>query len=262
MPSTIPMSSLGLARMPLLADLSQQRLDALAAQCTWRRFEAGQPIVSRATNGGDVHLIVDGRVRIHVYAADGREVLFTHVQEGSIVGDFAAVDGGLRTTDAHASTRVLSASLPGADFKQLLRDEPRVEERYVRYLVGLVRMLTDRVIELSTLAVQNRIRAEVLRQARAAVEPDSDFARLEPAPRHADLAAQVGTTREQVTRELSALTRQGLLQKTGRALLVPDLHRLQELVLGGAEAGEREVAPLSASRARRTPSHDGRYSPR
>jgi CRP/FNR family transcriptional regulator, cyclic AMP receptor protein len=262
MPSNIPMSSLGLARMPLLADLPQERLDALAAQCTWRRFEPGQPLVSRDTTGGEVHLIVDGRVRIHVYAADGREVLFTQVQEGSIVGDFAAVDGGLRTTDAHASTRVLSASLSGAEFKQLLREEPRVEERYVRYLVGLVRALTDRVIELSTLAVQNRIRAEVLRQAQAAVEPDSDFAKLEPAPRHADLAAQVGTTREQVTRELSALTRQGLLQKTGRALLVTDLHRLQDLVRGASEGGDRAEAALTASRASRTPSHDGRYSPR
>ena len=260
MASQIPMSSLGLARMALLEGLPQQRLDALAAQCTWRRFEPGQPIVSRDTSGADVHLIVDGQVRIHVYAADGREVLFTQLHQGAIVGDFAAVDGGLRTTDAHASTRVLSASLSSAHFKQLLRDEPLVEERYLRYLVGLVRMLTDRVIELSTLAVQNRIRAEVLRQAQAAAETDSDFAKLEPAPRHADLAAQVGTTREQVTRELSALTRQGLLQKTGRALLVTDVQRLEQLVRSASD-GDRAAA-VTASATRRTPSHGVRYTPR
>jgi CRP/FNR family transcriptional regulator, cyclic AMP receptor protein len=260
MASLVPMSSLGLARMPLLAELPQARLATLAASCTWRRFEPGQVILSRHARGGDVHLIVDGRVRIHVYAADGREVLFTHVQEGAIVGDFAAVDGGLRTTDAHAVTQVLSAALPAADFKQLLREEPRVEERYVRYLVGLVRTLTDRVIELSTLAVQNRIRAEVLRQAEAAAEPDSDFAKLEPAPRHADLAAQVGTTREQVTRELSSLTRAGLLQKTGRALLVTNVQRLQDLVRGGE--ADRAAAPISSPAGRRTPAHGERYSPR
>lgn len=260
MASHVPMSSLGLARLPLLADLPPRRLEAVAARCTWRRFEPGQLIVSRDTAGAEVHLIVDGRVRIHVHAADGREVLFTQVQEGSILGDFAAIDGGLRTTDAHAGTHVVSAALSGADFRQLLREEPRVQERYVRYLVGLVRMLTDRVIELSTQAVQNRIRAEVLRQAQAAAEEDSDFARLEPAPRHADLAAQVGTTREQVTRELSALTRQGVLQKTGRALLVTDVQRLQALVRGAAE--ERPQAALSPSPGRRTPSHGERRSPR
>jgi CRP-like cAMP-binding protein len=257
------MSSLGLARMPLLAELPRERLDALAARCTWRRFQPGQVIVSRNTSGGEVHLIVDGKVRIHVYSGEGREVLFTQVQEGAIVGDFAAVDGGLRSTDAHACTRVLSASLPSEEFRQLLREEPRVEERYVRYLVGLVRTLTDRVIELSTLAVQNRIRAEVLRQAQAAAG-DSDFARLEPPPRHADLAAQVGTTREQVTRELSALARQGLLQKSGGALVVPDVHRLQALVRGASEggAGTEAEPPFSPPRGPRTPAHGARYSAR
>lgn len=224
-------STLGLARTPLLAGLSQERLQDLAGRCVWRRFEPGQAILARNAVGADVHLIVDGRVRIHVYGPDGREVLFTQVQEGGIVGDFAAVDGGLRTTDAHASSRVLSASLPAPDFRLLLREEPRVEERYVRYLLGLVRSLTDRVIELSTLGVQNRIRAEVLRLARGVAE-GADNARLDPAPRHADLAAQVGTTREQVTRELSALTRSGLLQKSGSALLVTDLKCLEQLACG------------------------------
>lgn len=231
MVASVQMSTLGLARAPLLADLSQDRLNDLAGRCTWRRFEPGQAIVSRNAAGGEVHLIVDGRVRIHVYAADGREVLFTHVQEGGIVGDFAAVDGGPRTTDAHASSRVLSASLRAPDFRTLLREEPRVEERYVRYLLGLVRSLTDRVIELSTLGVQNRIRSEVLRLARG-TSNGSNSAQIMPAPRHADLAAQVGTTREQVTRELSSLARQGLLEKDGSALLVTDLRRLEELACG------------------------------
>lgn len=229
------MSFLGLARNPLLADLSSERLGGLAARCVWRRFERGQLIVSRNSSAGDVHLIVDGHVRIHVYSSDGREVLLTQVQEGAIVGDFAAVDGGPRTTDAHATSKVLCASLSAPDFKQLLREEPRVEERYVRYLVGLVRALTDRVVELSTLGVQSRVRTELLRLARAGDAVDG-MARLEPPPRHADVAACVGTTREQVTRELSALTRLGLLRKSDGALIVTDVARLENLVRGTTSA--------------------------
>lgn len=241
-------SSLGLARSPILAGLPQERLAQLAGRCAWRRYEPGQVLVARNAPGGDVHLIVDGRVRIHVYAADGREVLLTQVQEGGIVGDFAAVDGGLRTTDAHASSAVLSASMPATEFQRLLREEPRVEERYLRYLVGLLRALTDRVIELSTLAVQDRIRVELLRLARAAARGNA--ARLEPPPRHADLAAQLGTTREQVTRELSLLAREGLLERVGPALVVTDVARLEALVreaAGGAPT--RRAGPGSPARA-------------
>jgi CRP/FNR family cyclic AMP-dependent transcriptional regulator len=247
------MSVLGLARMPLLEGLARERLEELAQRCAWRRFANGQLIVARDAPAGEVHLIVDGRVRIHVCTADGREVLFTHVQEGGIVGDFAAVDGGLRATDAHACGSVLSASLSAANFRELLHCEPQVEERYLRSLVGLVRTLTLRIVELSTQAVQSRIRAEVLRQAHAGQGAGAE-ARIEPAPRHADLAAQVGTTREQVTRELSAMTRDGLLQKGRGVLVVTDVPRLEALVRSG---GEFRTPP-----ARRTPSHGARYSSR
>lgn len=260
----LPMSALGLAHTPLLADVPRARLDQLAACCTWRKFEPGQEIVSRNAAAGDVHLIVVGRVRIHVHTGDGREVLFKHLQEGGIVGDFAAVDGGLRSTDAHAVSHVMSAAMRAADFRQLLLDEPRVEGRYVQHLVGLVRALTDRVIELSTLAVQNRIRSEVLRQAHAA-GAGGGSARLSPAPRHADLAAQVGTTREQVTRELSALTRQGLLQKSGGTLVVTDVRWLED---SGARRGRGRcprpapAAALSAAPVSRIPSRCARCRPR
>ena len=46
------------------------------------------------------------------------------------------------------------------------------------------------------------------------------------------MASQVSTYREQVTRELSALVKAGVLAKDGRALRVLDLARLQALANG------------------------------
>jgi len=55
-------------------------------------------------------------------------------------------------------------------------------------------------------------------------------ASIEPAPKHAEIAAQVSTYREQVTRELSRMVKQGLLTRAGRALVVPDVSQLESLV--------------------------------
>ena len=96
-------------------------------------------------------------------------------------------------------------------------------------LAALVRSLSERVIDLSTLGVQNRIHAEILRLARAAGVA-RNRARLEPGPKHADIASQVSTYREQVTRELSALARAGILEKDGAALVVCDVARLEKMV--------------------------------
>jgi len=44
----------------------------------------------------------------------------------------------------------------------------------------------------------------------------ANAARVEPAPAHRDIASHVGTSREEVTRELSRLGRDGLLERAGR----------------------------------------------
>jgi CRP-like cAMP-binding protein len=96
-------------------------------------------------------------------------------------------------------------------------------------LVTSVRELTERVFDLSTLGVQNRVHAELLRLAREA-GVRGNAARLDPAPKHTELASQVSTYREQVTRELSALVKQGLLERSGHALVITDVARLEKIV--------------------------------
>ncbi|GKT23575.1 hypothetical protein AVHM3334_12070 [Acidovorax sp. SUPP3334] len=141
----------------------------------------------------------------------------------------AAIDGGPRSADVVAVDDTLVASLSREGFLALLRDEPRVAQRVMHYLTTLVRQLSDRVIDLSTLGVHHRVHAELLRLARLA-GVQANQARIEPAPAHADLASRISTNREQVTRELGALVKAGVLQKDGRALVVTDAQRLERMV--------------------------------
>ena len=225
----IPRSSLALRRIALLEGLSDERLDLLAQHCSWHSVDAGKPLLMRAEQQGDVFLLVSGRVRVTTYSANGRQVTFRDSEPGEHFGDIAAIDGGPRSADVVTLEASVLASLDRAAFMALLREEPVVAERVMQRLASLVRQLSERVIDLSTLGVQNRLHAELLRLARVA-GVENNQARLEPAPRHADLASQISTNREQVTRELNVLVRSGVLQKEGKALLVADAARLESMV--------------------------------
>lgn len=224
-----PPSSLGLRAIALLRGLAPGRLEALARDCAWRNFESGQSIISRAAPDRDLYFIVSGRVRVTTYSAAGRQVTFRDFGAGEHFGEVAAIDGLARSADVVGLEAGLLASLPPASLLKLLREEPAVAERLLRDLAGLVRRLSERVIDLSTLGVHQRLYAEVLRLAREA-GVRANRARIDPAPKHADLASQVSTYREQVTRELSVLAKRGVLGKDGRALVVLDVARLQKMV--------------------------------
>jgi CRP-like cAMP-binding protein len=222
-------SSLGLRSIGLLEGLSPENLDSLARQCVWRHYEAGKRIISRDAADRDVYLLVAGRVRITTYSHGGRQVTFRDIAAGEIFGEVAALDDKPRTADVIAVKASLIASMPPAAFRRLLAEEAQLGARMLKRLASLVRSLSERVIDLSTLGVQNRIHAEVLRLAReAGVARNS--ARIEPAPKHADIASQVSTYREQVTRELSALARAGILVKDRGALVVRDIKGLERMV--------------------------------
>jgi CRP-like cAMP-binding protein len=222
-------SALGLRRVDVLQGLPDAMLDALAGECAWRTFDPGEHIISRDADDHSAYFIVTGRVRVTMYSRTGRQVTFTDQRAGELLGELAAIDGGRRALDVIALEPTLVAAVPPATFMQLLFSHPRVVERVLRRLTGLVRETAERVIELSTLGVQNRIHAELLRLAsKAGIE--ANRARLEPAPRHADIASRVSTNREQVTREMTVLANAHLIAKDGAAMVVLDVERLARMV--------------------------------
>lgn len=228
-PRAVQPSTLGLRRVELFEGLPQERLDTLARQCAWRNYQEGQRIISREGADRDVHLLLAGRVRVTAYSGAGRQVTFTDIDATEVFGDIAAIDGGPRSADVLALGSCLIACMPAAVFRQLLADEPAIAERALRRLAAVVRRLSGRVFDLSTLGVQNRIHAELLRIAREA-GVTGNMARVDPAPKHAEIASQVSTYREQVTRELSTLVKMGLAGKDGRALVIRDFKRLERMV--------------------------------
>ena len=218
-----------LADVDLFRDLAPQVVTAIARQCSWKRYSAHQQILAHDDESNSVHFLVCGRAKAAYYAFSGREVIFRDIPAGEIFGEIACIDGLPRSASVFASSECLVASLGQTQFKALLSEHPEVGYALQRRLCRMIRSLTERVVEFSTLAVNNRIHAELLRLARDA-SADGRSAVLDPAPTHADIAARVATHREAVTREMGELRRRGILEKDGNRLVVPDIARLAVLV--------------------------------
>ena len=107
-------SILGLKRVRLLEGLADETLGSLVRQCRWRRFGAGERIISREAVDNDVYLIVSGRVRITAFSAGGRQVTYADMPAGHWFGDFAAIDGQSRSADVVALEETVLASLTPA----------------------------------------------------------------------------------------------------------------------------------------------------
>lgn len=218
-----------LQAVKLFADLPAERVSAIEQLCIWRTCDAGETILNHLEASDEVCFLVEGKARASVYSLAGKSVSFCDIDAGEMFGEYAAIDGGPRSASIEAMTTCVIGSLPGASFRQLLRSEPSLALKLLHQCVGKIRVLSTRIYEFSTLAVSNRIHAEILRLARLAEASDGS-AHISPAPTHAEIASRTSTHREAVTRELNRLVRDGVVERRGRTLSVKDVSRLARLV--------------------------------
>ena len=218
-----------LADVAIFRDLPAADLEALSQRCTWRRFDSDQQIVGHLDDTRDVHFIVRGKVRVIVYSFAGKEVTFRDIPAGELFGELSALDGQPRSANVVALEPSLTAALSNEVFNEIVDSHPKIAKALLLRLTQQVRGLTERIFQFSTLAVKNRIHAELLRLAEASCD-DGNTAMITPVPKHAEMASRLSTHREAVTRELTQLAQNGLLERRKEGLFIRDLERLGRMV--------------------------------
>ncbi|MEL0019630.1 MAG: Crp/Fnr family transcriptional regulator, partial [Rickettsiales bacterium] len=188
-----------------------------------------EQVIDRQSDSCDLYFIVEGRARVVNYSLSGREVTFDDREGGQYFGELAALDGEPRSANVVALENTVVACLSREGFHELLMDYPQVAVKILMNLAKIVRISTDRIMDLSTLGANNRVHAELLRLAKPGMK-DDNTAVISPIPIHGDIASRVSTTRETVARVFSDLTREGILQRDRDALIILDVDHLTEIV--------------------------------
>ncbi len=229
MGQNIQPNSQSLAGVRLFQDLDQRERAAVAERCRGRTYGPGETVIEANDPGNDVYFVVSGLVRVQLFSSNGVNVIYRDIEAGGALGELAAIDGAPRSATIRTLENSTLLHLSAEDFWWVLAEFPAVRDATLKRLTGLVRSLTDTMFRIVTLDVRQRVQAEVVRLARTHMT-DSNKAKVCPFPKHQDIADRVGTHREAVTRTLSALSKEGLIARRERCLVVPDVSALERRV--------------------------------
>ena len=211
-----------------LDTLGQSDLEALAGQWKVRSYRRDELIIAHGEGDREVFFVLAGSARVTLFSVSGKEVAYRAIHRGDIFGELAAIDGKARSASVIAMEPTRAAILAPEAFRSLLNSHPSLGWALLVHLSGVVRRMTERVYEFSTLVVRERVICELLRRADEAGARRGAEAVI-PAPRQLELAAAISTHREAVSREMSLLSKKGLIQRRGDELLLNDLVALQAL---------------------------------
>ncbi len=215
--------------IPLLEGLPEAMGARAAPRCRWRHFEAHELIVDYGDESNDVIFIISGQVRVLMSSAYGRHVILNHLDKGDFFGEMSAIDGRSRSASVIALYNSEVCVMPGEVFMEIATTIPAVAKRTMEKLTERVRTINERLAEQAFLTARQRLCAELLRQSRPrAGHPGQRI--VSPPPIQEDLANLISSRREVVSRELSALTKDGVIERSRGGLILSDVEELSRRV--------------------------------
>ena len=213
----------------LLKELSESELITLSRDCSWKRYAANEQIIDRQSETNDVFFIIEGKVRVVNYSLSGRVITLDDIVAGGHFGELAAIDEKPRSASVMALMPCFLAVISQGCLIDLVKNHSSVALTVMRDLSAVIRKATERIMDLSTLAANNRVQADLLQLASANIT-ENGHAIISPIPVHSDVASRVSTTRETVARVMGNLARQGVVERQRDKLVINDVAQLREMV--------------------------------
>ena len=216
-----------LRKTPLFASLSDKEMEALARRVSNRRFERGALLFSEGDPCTGLFLVASGKIRIFKLSPAGREQVLAVEGPGSSFAELPVFDGGNYPASASALEDAAVLFISRKDFQNFCREHPEVALKVIAVVGSRLRRLVGIIEDLSFTTVRHRLIALILRLIQAGGTASKEGFRVELTKTHQDLAAELGTVREIVSRNLSRLQAEGFLEVDGRRIIVKDLAGLK-----------------------------------
>jgi CRP/FNR family cyclic AMP-dependent transcriptional regulator len=209
-----------LSRTPLFRDQPAAVLEAVGAAMRKVHFPAGKVICERGDPGDALYLIVEGRLRISVLGADGRELSFAHAVANDIFGEISVLDGSPRSAGATALSDVTAFSLSRSDFNALVDRHSTLARAVIRLLCARLREVSDRLEDIALLPLEARLARFFLNRlagfgGRGPADPGKP--RITLGMSQGELALLLGASRPKVNAALMALAEAGAITRVGEA---------------------------------------------
>jgi CRP/FNR family transcriptional regulator len=216
-----------LAKVPIFSGLAENELAFLTQRAISRHYSAGEIVFSEGEACTGLYVVESGHVRIFKSSSGGREHVLSVDGPGSSVAELPVFDGGNYPASVAAVEDASLLFLSKQDFQALCLAHPQVSLKVLRVVGARLRRLVGIIEELSFTTVRHRLASFLLRQAQKEGNEKNGGVEIELPPSNQEFAAQIGTVRELVSRNLSRLQAEGIIQIDGRVVLIRDLKALE-----------------------------------
>jgi CRP/FNR family transcriptional regulator len=216
-----------LKRVAIFTGLTEAEIAFLAQRTVPRRFSTGETVFAEGEPCTGLYVVESGHIRIFKSSAGGREHVLAIEGPGSSVAELPVFDGGTYPASVSAIDDATLLFVSKQDFQALCLEHPQVALKVLRVVGARLRRLVGIIEELSFTTVRHRLAAFLVRLAKTSGTRSAKGLEVTLPANNQELASQIGTVRELISRNLSRFQAEGMIKVDGRSLLITDLKALE-----------------------------------
>jgi CRP/FNR family cyclic AMP-dependent transcriptional regulator len=215
-----------LSATTLFSSLSPEELRLLAAHAVRKPVAAGQILFNEGDPCKGLHIVASGKVRIFKSSPGGRQQVLGTEGPGNSIAELPVFDGGPYPASVSAIDDAQILFISRDDFRAFCLQRPEVALKILAVVGSRLRHLVEIIEELSFSTIRQRLISILVKLALSHGKRTARGVELQLPGTHQELANQLGTVRELVSRNLMRLNAEGLLAVDGRHIVVRDLAAL------------------------------------
>ena len=209
-------------------NLDPDELELLCENSYAKLYEKDEVIFFENDSVKKLYFLINGKVKLSMLSAEGKEKVLTILQEGDIFGELSLFDEDPHPLTAEVMDDARLLIIPWNEMEKMIIKRPSLAIKIIEALSKKTRLLTSQVRELVFQDAAGRLASLLSRLA-------DDFGReieggtvIDLVLTHQEIANLIGSSRVTVTKLINKFIDEGRLTIKNRKIIIIDFESLGE----------------------------------
>lgn len=218
-------------KISIFSILKEEHLAKITNGIFRKTYNKGDMIFHEGDIADKLYLLSSGKVKIYNFTKDGNEQILYVLSEGDLTGDVNLFKKGQHKFNAQALENTNVCILTKDAFDEIIRSNPDIALQIMQLVYERVTSLEESLQRLGTKDIESRLAGLLISFIKDFGTPTGKRVFLDIPLSREDMANQIGSTRETVSRKLTALQNEGLITLDGnKRIIIEDLKALEQII--------------------------------
>lgn len=214
---------------PLFEGMNPAMAVELSALADRRTIRADQTIFHEGSSVDGLYILINGMLSIYRVSLDGQQQLIGILGPGELAGEMALFSDNRRSASATAVVDCELAYIDRNRFFQFADQYPPLYRSLIEVLVRRLNQTNRAFAQNQFLPVSGQVAAVLVKLAENIGHMDGAEISINYRITHREIASMIGAARENVSRVLNQLKRDGHISTTDGKFVIQDLPRLKKI---------------------------------